>query len=134
MRDGQIIAPRKSAPKRAVSGEYLDLNPFGIYALKPGSVAIKNIMQVYARTGFTEFRIGRRKFGSRFKIQLFILFSTFILQIKINYNMIFREPHVMHFRSVHIRKLRFYVCPFLIRDSVLVSILCRAILQNIIQR
>ena len=92
-----------------------------------------NIMQVDARSGFTQFCIGFRPLACRFQISLKRLLAILSRNIKVNNDVVLWHLDVMQSARVQICQLCLYLFPFLSRSSGFIGILGRAVLANIIQ-
>lgn len=91
-------------------------------------------MQMDARTGFAQLRISPGPFGCSFKIFLKAFLSIRSRNIKVDDDMLLRNPHVMKPRRIKVGQRRADIFPFIGRGSVLIGILCRASRANIIQK
>ena len=92
-------------------------------------------MQVYALTGFAQFRIRRRILRSFGKIAFQALLAVIALEIKVDDDMILRYSYPMQFGGVHIFQCGGYLIPRQPRSSgwIIGGVLGRPILSHVVE-
>ena len=129
----QVVTLRKFSAKRAIASEDLDFNVVSIYSIKFSWISRVNIMQMNALTALTELSVSSRPFTSLFHILFEVFTPVFARNIKVDYNVVFRNLDIMSFRSVEIGQFCRHVFPFLCRGFLCASILSWAILALLIK-
>ena len=97
-------------------------------------VAVVNIMEVDASTGFRQLGIRRRPLGGRLEIRLKGLLAVLVLEIEVQYDVVLRHLDPMEFRGINILERGMHVRPtgHGVAQVVVAGILRRPVLgQNI---
>ena len=130
----EIVTFGQASTQRAVALVDLAFDVLGYDGAQLVDVAVVNIMEVDASTGFRQFGIRRRPFGGRLEIRLKGLFAVFVLEIEIQHDVVLRHLDPMEFRGINILERGMHVRPtgHGVAQVVVAGILRRPVLgQNI---
>ena len=130
----EIVTFGQASTQRAVALVDLAFDVFGYNGAQLADVAVVNIMEVDASTGFRQFGIRRRPFGGRLEIRLKGLLAMLVLEIEVQHDMVLRHLDPMEFRGINILERGMHVRPtgHGVAQVVVAGILRRPILgQNI---
>ena len=93
----EIVAFGQASTQCAVALVHLAFNVLGYDGAQLADVAVVNIMEMDASTGFRQFGICRRPFGGRLEIRLKGLLSVLVLEIEVQHDMVLRHLDPMEF-------------------------------------
>ena len=130
----EIVTFGQASTQCAVALVYLALDVVGYDGTQLADVAVVNIMEMDASTGFRQFGIRRRPFGCRLEIRLKGLLAVLVLEIEVQHDMVLRHLDPMEFRGVNILERGMHIVPtgHGVAQVVVAGILRRPVLgQNI---
>ena len=130
----EIVTFGQASTQRAVALVDLAFDVLGYDGAQLADVAVVNIMEMDASTGFRQFGIRRRPFGGRLEIRLKGLLAVLVLEIEIQHDVVLRHLDPMEFRGINILERGMHVRPtgHGVAQVVVAGILRRPVLgQNI---
>ena len=130
----EIVTFGQASTQCTVALVDLTLDVLGHDGAQLADIAVVNIMEVDASTGFRQFGIRRRPFGGSLEIRLKRLLTVFVLEIEVQHDMVLRHLDPMEFRGINILERGMHVRPtgHRVAQVVVTGILRRPVLgQNI---